>query len=338
MERYKRISFEERIRLEIYLSQGKKKSEIATLLKRSKSTIGRELKKHSGSTYKSSQAQVLAEYSCKGKHTGCKIKRDPLLEHYILLKLREKWSPEQISNRLKRIHKNNNRYQVSHESIYTYIYIWAKKELRKELILYLRQQKSIRSKPESRGKLRSKIPDRVDISERPPEVGDRLIPGHWESDLIIGKDNKSAMGTIVERTTRTTLLVKLKDRSAATVRKAFAEKLMTLPAQMRLSTTHDNGSEMAQHKLFTAETQIKVYFASPYSPWQRGTNENTNMLIRGFFPKGTNFNEIPSGKIERVQEMLNNRPRKILQYQTPKEVFEEYILKKKVDNNELLKS
>lgn len=327
MKGYKRISYEERVQIELLLKQGKRRTEISRILNRPKSTINREIKRNEASTYRSDVAELLATEGNRIKHRGCKIQKDPLLEYMIVLRLKQKWSPEQISHRLKEKYPENKRYHVSHESIYTYIYLWAKKELRKELISYLRQEKSQRSKPTDRGKLRSKIPDRVDISERPPEVEGRLVPGHWESDLIIGKDGKSALGTIVERTTRTVLIVKLKDRSAMSVRKAFAEKLLALPREMRLSTTHDNGSEMAQHKLFTKETQIKVYFASPYSPWQRGTNENTNMLIRDFFPKGTDFNTIPSGKVQQVQDLLNNRPRKTLNWRTPKEVFDDYILK-----------
>jgi transposase, IS30 family len=218
--------------------------------------------------------------------------------------------------------------QISHESIYTYIYTIAKGALKKELISYLFQQKSRRKKPESNVEILSKITDRVDISERSPDVEGRLIPGHWESDLIAGKNNKSFIGTIVERTTRATLIVKLENKKASTVRKAFAESLQTLPQQMLLSMTHDNGTEMSEHKLFTRDTKIKVYFAHPYSSYERGTNENTNGLIRAFFPKGTDFNSIPSGKLREVQDLLNNRPRKCLGWLTPKEVFDDYILKK----------
>ena len=325
---YNRINLEERLRIEIYIEQGKSKSEIALLINRHKSTIGREIRRNKGNVYKAERANIHALSGNKQRHKGTKITNDPLLEYLVITRLKQRWSPEQISKRSKHSHSKNKRFQVSHESIYTYIYLWAKKELRKELISYLHQQKAVRRRPESRGKLRSNIPDRVDISERPHEVEDRIIPGHWESDLVIGKDGKSAIGTIVERTTRTALLVKLKDRSAATVRDAFAEKLLTLPKQMRLSTTHDNGSEMAQHKLFTEQTQIKVYFASPYSPWQRGTNENTNGLIRGFYPKGTDFNEVTAEELNVVQDLLNNRPRKTLNWKTPNEVFEKIIMKK----------
>lgn len=327
MKRYTRISYEERVKIGFMLDQGKKPAEIAKQLNRHKSTIAREISRYKGSVYRPEVSQKFAELNKKEKHFGSKIVCNTQLEEIIISLLKKRWSPTQISQKLKLQYPNDKRFHVSHESIYTYIYIWAKKELRKELISYLRQKKSVRRKPTDRGKLRSNIPDRVDISERPPEVESRLVAGHWESDLIIGKDNKSALGTIVERTTRTTLIVKLADKSAPTVCKAFSDKLLTLPKQMRLSTTHDNGSEMAQHKLFTQKTQIKVYFASPHSPWQRGTNENTNMLIRDFFPKGTDFCNVPDWKIQEVQDLLNERPRKTLGWRSPKEVFEEIILK-----------
>lgn len=331
MIKYKRITFEERVKIELLLEQRKTKAEISRTLDRHKSSITREVNRwvqNPRDKYKAQLAHFYAEDELKGHRTGSKILANSFLQFYIHLQLKKRWSPEQISKRLKKLFPNDKAMQISHESIYTYIYIWTKGELRKELIGYLRQKKTKRKKPENNRGIRTKIPDRVDISERPPEVEGRLIPGHWESDLIIGKDNKSAIGTIVERTTRTVILVKLKERNAATVRRAFAEELKTLPKQMRLSMTHDNGLEMAQHKLFTKETQIKVYFAHPYSPWQRGTNENTNMLIRDFFPKGTDFNTIPSGKIKHVQDLLNERPRKTLDWRTPKEVFDEFILQK----------
>lgn len=328
MNTYKRLSFEERVKIETYLDLGKTKAEISRLLNRPKSTVGREFKRNKGLTYKANDANYVAGFMSKQKHhRGSKIVKNPLLEYYIILRLRQRWSPEEISAILRLRQSKNKRMQISHESIYTYIYTIAKGALKKELISYLRQQKSTRKKPESTGEILSKIKDRVDISERPPEVEDRLIPGHWESDLIEGKNKKSFLGTMVERTTRTTIIVKLDNKKASTVRKAFAEALLTLPQQMKLSTTHDNGNEMAEHKLFTRDTLMKVYFAHPYSSFERGTNENTNGLIRAFFPKGTDFNLIPSGKIREVQDLLNNRPRKCLNWSTPKEVFNELILK-----------
>lgn len=329
MNSYKRFSYEERIKLETYLALGKTKAEISRLLNRPKSTIGREIKRNKGLSYQAEDAQYLTRFMLTHKHhKGNKIEENKLLEYYIILRLRQRWSPEEISARLKKKNPNSKEMQISHESIYTYIYTIAKGALKKELISYLRQQKSQRKKSKSKGELLTKIPDRIDISERPPNVENRLIPGHWESDLIVGKDNKSFIGTLVERTTRATLIVKLKNEKASTVRKAFAETLQTLPQQMLLSVTHDNGNEMSEHKLFTRDTKIKVYFAHPYCSYERGTNENTNGLIRAFFPKGTDFNLIPSGKIKEVQDLLNNRPRKCLGWLTPKEVFDDFILKK----------
>jgi IS30 family transposase len=328
MRKYKRLTYEERIKIETLLSQGKSPSFIAQFLNRSKSTICNELKKYSADVYRADCASTLAATFTNARHVGCKIRNYPLLEYYICLRIKQKWSPEQISNRVLSKLSKIKRMQISHESIYTYIYLKAKGELKKELINNLRQSKSERKRPTPRV-TRTLIPDRIGIEHRPEEVKYRIIPGHWESDLIIGKDQKSAIGTIVERTTRFAILVKLQNRTASEVRKAFASELKDLPQYMRKSLIHDNGIEMVQHKLFTKETQMQVYFANPYSPWERGTNENTNMLIRDFFPKGTDFNTIPSGKIKQVQDLLNNRPRKTLHWETPNEVFNEMILKGK---------
>jgi IS30 family transposase len=328
MKEYRRISFEERVKIEVLLSQGKHPAEISRVLNRAKSSITREIKRNSGSEYKANLANVNAFYGQKNRHKGSKIQSYGLLEYYILMRLRQGWSPEQISLRIKKVKSKNKRMQVSHESIYTYIYLKAKGELKKELISYLRQEKQVRKRKEKRVN-KSLIPDRVGIEHRPEEVEHRIVAGHWESDLIIGADNKSAIGTIVERVTRFAILVKLPDRCATTVRKAFTEEMQMLPEYLRKTLTHDNGLEMAQHKLFSKDTQMKVYFAHPHSPWERGTNENTNMLIRDFFPKGTDFNLIPSGKIKQVQELLNNRPRKTLDWSTPYEVFNDMILKGK---------
>ena len=167
----------------------------------------------------------------------------------------------------------------------------------------------------------------ISIHERTKEVEDRIIPGHWKGDLIVGKDHKTAMGTIVERTTRTVILVPLKKRDAESVRKAFAKELKSLPKQMTLSMTYDQGKEMSEHKLFTEETNMQVYFCDPHSPWQRGTNENTNMLIRDFFPKQTDFSKFTRKEIKHGQKLLNERPRKTLDWLTPKERFRELLLR-----------
>jgi len=329
MIKYKRLSYEERIKIQTLLDQGKSKSEIADYLKRSKSCITREISKYRGVEYEAIYAHQCSFLITRKRHTGNKIRSNPNLEYYIIMRIKQGWSPTQISARLKAKYPDKKHMQASHESIYSYIYLKAKGALKKELISHLRQEKGARKRPSPRTDKRSLIPDRIGIEHRPEEVKDRIIPGHWESDLVIGKDQKSAIGTIVERTTRFAILVKLENRTAQEVRKAFARELKDLPEHMRKTLTHDNGTEMSQHKLFTKETQIQVYFANPYSPWERGTNENTNMLIRDFFPKGTDFNIVPSGKLKNVQNLLNDRPRKTLNWRTPNEVFNDMILRGK---------
>ena len=177
----------------------------------------------------------------------------------------------------------------------------------------------------------------MSIEERPKEVEDRIIPGHWEGDLVMGKGNHSAIGTLVERTTRATILVPVESKQAEHVAERFAEELKALPEQMKLTLTYDRGSEMAKHKLFTEQTKMKVYFADPQSPWQRGTNENTNGLIRQFYPKGTNFKTVSREELKHVQDLLNGRPRKALEFQTPYEAFNRLLAEKgEAEANELM--
>ncbi len=198
-------------------------------------------------------------------------------------------------------------------------------ELRRELLSCLRQHRR-RRRPRSRGDdRRGQITDMISIEERPAEVADRTVPGHWESDLLLGRAGQTALGTLVERTTRTVILVPLQGRDATTVRQALERQMRTLPKQMRLSLTHDRGKEMAEHRLFTEATKMRVYFAHPQSPWERGTNENTNGLIRQYFPKGTDFSQVSYHRIKRVQHLLNGRPRKVLDWQTPYEAFEQLL-------------
>jgi len=258
-----------------------------------------------------------------------KLLRNKALRSYVITHLRLFWSPEQIAARLKLAYPDDMSMRVSHETIYTYVYCLARGELKKELIATLRQQRTSRERPRGKnGRAKhSPIPDLVSIEERPKEVEDRIIPGHWEGDLIIGKGGHSAIGTLVERTTRALILVPLKSKQADHVATAFAKELGRLPEQMKLSLTYDRGSEMARHKLFTKQAKMKVYFADPHSPWQRGTNENTNGLIRRFFPKGTDL-AVSRKDIKHVQDLLNGRPRKTLDYRTPYEAFSQLLSKK----------
>ena len=329
MEKYQRLSLDEREMIGQQLSQGKSLRFIAECLGRNVSTISREVKHFSsrGNRYKPWLAHYCADYLSVRHNCSRRIASNPKLQSFIVEKLKLRWSPVQISMELKRCHPNNKNMQASHETIYTYLYMLPKGELRKELIGYLRQKKKLRKSRKISIDKRGAIPDMISIHERPKEVEDRIIPGHWEGDLLIGKDHKSALGSIVERTTRTVILVPLKERDAMSVRKAFAKELKTLPEQMTLSMTYDRGKEMAEHKLFTEETKMQVYFCDPHSPWQRGTNENTNMLIRDFFPKQTDFSKFTRREIKHVQKLLNERPRKTLDWHTPKERFKELLLR-----------
>ena len=218
--------------------------------------------------------------------------------------------------------------QLSHETIYYYVYLHSKKTLKEELIKQLRQKRKTRGSRHTKAVRDVKILDRLSIEERPPEVASREIPGHWEGDLIVGKEHGSYIGTLVERSSRYLILVHLKNKEAETVRKAFEAEFKKLPKLMRKSLTYDNGTEMAQHKLLTKTTKMKVYFAHPYSPWERPTNENTNGLLRDYFPKGTDLAVHSKAQLKKVQRELNERPRKVLDVRTPKEVFQEIILSK----------
>ena len=323
---YKRLSSEEREEISRGLAEKLSIREIAGRLDRLPSTISREI--HKGGcnkyTYRAQRAQRRAGRNAKSRKFGRrKLMKNGALREYVHEKLRLKWSPEQIANRLKNRYPYNETMQISHEAIYGYIYVLPRGQLKKELLKCLRQERKYQRK---RGKKAEestkKLEDMLSIEERPSEVDDRTIPGHWEGDILIGKNRQSAMGTLVERTTRTTILVPLKSKKATEVRAAFSKEALHLPEQMRLTLTYDQGREMAEHKKFTRATKIKVYFAHPASPWERGTNENTNGLIRQFFPKGTDFNKVPLKKIKRVQDLLNGRPRKVLGFETPYEAFE----------------
>jgi len=328
MTNYKRLSDLEREDISRMLSQKCSFHDIAKALSRNVSTISREVNAGGGNkyVYRAVRAQNRARRnSSKRKFGKHKLNDNPELWSYIRKKLKKKWSPRQIAEELEKDYSLDMTMRISPEAIYTYIYILPRGALKKELTSCLRQNHKRRYK-QSRGvKMERKIEDMLSIEERPEEAEDRIIPGHWESDLIIGKNNRSALGTLVERTTRTTILVRVKSKDAETVAKAFAKEVKKLPTQMKLSMTHDQGREMAQHKLFTNITGVKVYFAHPRSPWERGTNENTNGLIRQFFPKGTDFNKVSRYEIKKAQDLLNGRPRQALGFKKPYEVFKELI-------------
>ena len=327
-KKYKRLSLEERIQIEKLLSHNESYSEIARKLTRNKSSIQREVSRYKKSKYSSYNAHLKAfNLSINRKYGKSKIILNPILEKYVLEKLYLYWSPQQISISLKQ-NFNDPKMHVSHEAIYLYIYLHAKKGLKDAIISHLRQKRKWRGNVRRGVDKRTTIADPIRIDERPKEVLGREIPGHWEGDLILGKNRESAIGTLVERTTRCVILVHLKAKDATSVRKAFEKEFLTVPKQMKKTLTYDNGTEMAQHKLFTKNTKIQVYFAHPYSPWERPTNENTNGLLRDYFPKGTDLSIVTKKRLKKVQNQLNERPRKVLNWQNPKDVFEEMILQK----------
>src|SRR3989344_8965231 len=288
--------------------------------------VARNVKRKS--RYSAVKAQNRAESNNKNRGRKKKLEINEPLKNYIYEKLSLEWSPEEIAKRIKLDYADDKDMRVSHETIYQHIYCLPRGELKKELMQGLRQERKLRQPRKYAHSRKPGIRDIISISERPEEVKDRIVPGHWEGDLIIGKGRNSALGTLVERTTRLTLLVPLKTKDAFAVRTAMAKTFKRIPKQFKKTLTYDRGTEMAEHKMFTKDTKIQVYFADPYSPWQRGTNENTNGLIRQYFPKGTDFNSVPSSAIKEAEKRLNSRPRKVLEFRTPSEKFYQLITNK----------
>jgi len=280
------------------------------------------------SRYSAVKAQNRAELKNKNRGRKKKLEINEQLKNYVYEKLQQEWSPEEIAKRIKLDYADDKDMRVSHETIYQHIYCLPKGELKKELMQGLRRSRKLRQPRKYAHSRKPDITDIISISERPKEVRDRIVPGHWEGDLIVGRNHNSALGTLVERTTRLTLLVPLVGKDAFAVRNAFAKAFKRIPKQFKKTLTYDHGKEMAEHKLFTKETKIQVYFADPYSPWQRGTNENTNGLIRQYFPKGTDFRNVSIAQIQEAEKRLNSRPRKVLEFRTPSEKFYQLITNK----------
>lgn len=328
MKKYRRLSLDEREEISRMLAQNCSLNDIAKSLSRCTSTISREVRLGSCNkyTYRAGKAQRRSVRNASKRKAGKNILDEHVkLKRYIYRKLRKRWSPAQIAKELPKDYPEDTLMRIAPETIYAHLYILPRGELKKELLKCLRQNHKRRHKQSRTARNERKLEDMLSIEERPKEVEDRIIPGHWESDLVVGKNNRSAIGTIVERTTRTVILVPLKNKSADEVTKAFAKEILKLPKQMRLTMTHDQGREMAKHKLLTEMTGVKIFFAHPRSPWERGTNENTNGLIRQFFPKGTDFNKVSRREIKKVQDLLNGRPRAALNFQKPIEVFNQLI-------------
>jgi transposase, IS30 family len=322
-----KLSVSDRETLLIYSRTNHSLEFIGNVIGKHKSTISLEYRRDgmTRSTYSCISAQAHRE-EMKAIPT-CSHKMKEHDERYVFMydKLKNhKWSPEQIAKEL-----TEKGMPISHETIYNFIYVQCKGELKKELISYLRNERSLRKKRGAKKEARGTIPDIVTIHERPSDVENRSIPGNWEGDLVLGKDHASAIGTLVERSTRLVKLIPLPfGKDAVSVKNGFIQALSPYPSFLKKSMTYDRGKEMSKHKDFTEETGISVYFCDPHSPWQRGTNENTNRLIRSFFPKGTDFNLVSREELQRVEDSLNDRIRKTLDWKTPRECFMALLDKK----------
>lgn len=299
---------------------------VARQLGRAPSTISRELQRNGGQQcYRASQADQMAwDRSCRPK--TCKLVENRALAHIVADKLRLQWSPEQIAGWLKRTYPDDANSLVSHETIYRSLYIQARGALKKELLQHLKRPRVMRRSRHHTQKTdnHGRILDPVSISERPATVEDRAVPGHWEGDLLCG-DRSSQIATLVERQTRYVMLVKVASKDSETVANALIKHARKLPQELYKSLTWDRGTEMADHKRFTLATDIKVYFCDPRNPWQRGTNENTNGLLRQYFPKGTDLSVHSQARLNAVARRLNERPRKTLNYETPAERFNQLV-------------
>jgi len=319
-KKHKRLSLKERVIIETLLQEKRNKSYIAKTLNRARSTITREVNKWGGD-YSATLANWNAKDDYSNKRNKDKINTHNRLKIYVYKGLLNHWSPEQIAGRIKKDFPNNPIMNISYEAIYTHIYTHPQASLNRKLIALLPYQKTRRRRANSKSKRGVKIKNQTSIDDRPKHIEKREEIGHWEGDLIIGKGQKSAIGTQVERKSRFTFIVKLENRKSATVVKGFVKKFKKINPIFNKTMTYDNGTEMAEHKRFTKQTGMQVYFAHPYSSCERGTNENTNGLIRRFFPKKTDFNMITEMELKIVQDKLNNRPRKVLNYKTPLEIM-----------------
>ena len=299
---------------------------IARQLKRAPSTISREVQRNGGCTRYRATRSDRSAWDRARRPKSCKLACHPTLCQRVSVKLERKWSPQQIAGWLKRENPNDETARVSHETIYRSLFIQARGVLKKELLAHLRATRAIRRSRHASLKRDGlgQIKDAISIRERPAAVEDRAIPGHWEGDLIAGSKN-SFIATLVERRTRYVMLAKVGNKDTATVVVALAQQVQHLPRELRRSLTWDRGKELADHKSLTLATDLDIYFCDPHSPWQRGTNENTNRLLRQYFPKGTDLSIHSQDKLDAVARELNERPRKTLNYYSPAEKFDECV-------------
>jgi IS30 family transposase len=319
------LALEEREEIRFGLARGESMRAIARSLCRSPSSVTREVKANGGrDSYRVWPAHQRAEESAKRPKTT-KLAQNPVLCAKVIEWLQCLWSPEEISGRLRDEYPNDEAMRVSPETIYQSLFVQGRGELRRELTRCLRSGRTAR-RPQGRVERRGSIPGMVNISERPAEVEDRAVPGHWEGDLVIGQGGRSAVGTLVERSTRTLLLLHLPGQHGAVeVEAAMRKAIATLPDELIRSVTWDQGKEMSRHAEFSVATGVPVYFCDPHSPWQRGSNENTNGLLRQYMPKGTDLSKYSADDLLAIQRSLNGRPRKTLGFKMPSEKFAELV-------------
>ncbi len=322
----KALTLAEREEVSRFLAEGWSLRWIASKLGRAPSTISREMARNGGrETYRAVQAEDAA-WDRARRSKPCKLVENRSLAKIVSDKLRLLWSPEQIAGWLKHTYPSDQSLHVSHETIYRSLFIQARGALKKELLVHLRRTRGMRRSRHHTQKtdIHGKIVDAVSISERPGSAEDRAVPGHWEGDLFFGSHN-SQIATLVERQTRYVMLVKVANKDTQTVVDALIKNARKLPQELYKSLTWDRGKELASHKRFTLATDIQVYFCDPRSPWQRGSNENTNGLLRQYMPKGIDISSYSQAKLNAVARQLNERPRKTLGYQTPAQKFDETV-------------
>ena len=320
------LTLTEREEISRGIAAGESARKIAARLSRAPSTVTREVGRHGGRRrYRAAEADKRAWDNARRPQT-CKLARAPALSQLVAAKLREDWSPEQIAGWLKAEFPADQTMKVSHETIYLTLFIQARGALKRELIAHLRRTRSLRrprsTKRANRGQ--GQLVEAVSIRERPPEAEDRAIPGHWEGDLLAGGAN-THIATLVERHSRFVLLVAVDGKDTRSVTRALSEQVRRLPQELRSSLTWDRGMEMAEHARFTIATDVRVYFCDPHSPWQRGSNENTNGLLRQYLPKGTDLSRFTQPELDAIAAKLNTRPRETLAFNTPADTLEKVL-------------
>jgi IS30 family transposase len=310
------LRLEEREEISRGIAAGRSMRAIARSLGRAPSTISREISRNGGQAYRAARADKQAWVRAL-RPKRCRLACHGRLRWRVAQKLMLQWSPEQIAGWLRRQYPDDPTMRISHEAIYRSLFIQARGVLKKELTAHLRTRRQMRQAKGAKGRHgHGKILDMVSIRERPAEVEDRAVPGHWEGDLLTGA-NGTQIATLVERHSRFTILVKVPRKDSATVVAALAKQIRKLPEELSRSLTWDQGSEMARHKSFSVATNVQVYFCDPRSPWQRGSNENTNGLLRQYFPRSTNLSQISQSQLNAIALRLNQRPRKTLDFETP---------------------